>query len=335
MYNTNGVKSMKQIELLKKAENKLKKANIQDAHIQASLLLQYVLKKTKQQIIINNETEVDIEKETEYNEYINKIINGIPIQYITHMQQFMGLDFYVDKNVLIPQPDTEILVEETIKIIKKIKRKMVKELNGKYKKISVLDLCTGSGAIGVSIAHYCKIARVTVTDISEKALDIAYSNYNKLIPCNIIESVYDENIIDEEDDFLFKTIQSDLFENIINDYDVIVSNPPYIETNVINTLSKQVQAEPHIALDGGEDGLDFYKKILSNAYQYLNKGGYLLLEIGYNQAESVINLPHTNLKLITKKPIKDLGGNDRVIIFQKENCIEEQERKTNADVFFV
>lgn len=328
---------MKQIELLKQAESKLKKANIDDAHIQASMLLRYVLKQTKQQLIINSEEQVSFEKENEYNEYINKIINGTPIQYITHSQQFMGLNFYVDENVLIPQPDTEILVEETIKKIKKIKRKMIKELNGQYKTVSVLDLCTGSGAIGVSIAYYCRIAKVSIADISEKALDIAYSNFSKLLASNIIESVYDVNLIidDEEEDFLFETIKSDLFENIINEYDIIVSNPPYIETQVINTLSKQVQAEPHIALDGGEDGLDFYKKILSDACQYLKKDGYLLLEIGYNQAKAIINLPHPHLKLITKKPIKDLGGNDRVLIFQNENNIEEQERKPKANVFFV
>ncbi len=290
---------MKQIELQKKGENNLKRVNIQDAHIQASMLLQYVLNQTKQQLIMNSETEVNIKNEIKYNEYINQIINGTPIQYITHSQQFMGLDFYVDKNVLIPQPDTEILVEEAIKIIEKLNLKLENN-NSK-----ILDLCTGSGAIGVSIAHYCKNTKVTATDISSKALEVANKNANN-------------------NNVKIKFIKSDLFNKMENElFDIVVSNPPYIETNIIKTLSKQVQAEPHIALDGGEDGLNFYKRILSDVHKYLNKDGYLLLEIGYNQAETVINLPHTNLKLITKQPIKDLGGNDRVVIFQKENNIEE------------
>lgn len=278
---------MRQIELLKLGENVLKKANIQDSHIKASTLLQYVLKQTKQELIINSEEIVEPSKVNEYNNYLQEIIKGTPIQYITKHQQFMALDFYVDENVLIPQPDTEVLVEEGIKIIKE-------------QNMEVLDLCTGSGAIAISIAHYCQNSTVTATDISQEALEVARKNAN-LNNVNI------------------EFIDSNLFDKLTErSFDIILSNPPYIETDIINTLEKDVQSEPYIALDGGKDGLEFYKRILNEAHKHLKINGYLMLEIGYNQGNALINLEHKNLKLITKQPIKDLAGNDRVVIFQKE-----------------
>lgn len=141
----------------------------------------------------------------------------------------MALDFYVDENVLIPQPDTEVLVEEGIKIIKE-------------QNMEVLDLCTGSGAIAISIAHYCQNSTVTATDISQEALEVARKNVN-LNNVNI------------------EFIESNLFDKLTErSFDIILSNPPYIETDIIKTLEKDVQAEPHLALDGGKDGLEFYKK---------------------------------------------------------------------------
>ena len=228
-----------------------------------------------------------ITKINKYNNYLQKIIKGTPIQYITKHQQFMALDFYVDENVLIPQPDTEVLVEEGIKIIKE-------------QNMEVLDLCTGSGAIAISIAHYCQNSTVTATDISQEALEVARKNAN-LNNVNI------------------EFIESNLFDKLTErSFDIILSNPPYIETDIIKTLEKDVQAEPHLALDGGKDGLEFYKKILNEAHKHLKTKGYLMLEIGYNQGNAVINLEHKNLKLITKQPIKDLAGNDRIVTFQKE-----------------
>lgn len=278
---------MRQIELLKLGENVLKKENIQDSHIKASTLLQYVLKQTKQELIINSKEIVEPSKINKYNNYLKKIIKGTPIQYITKHQQFMALDFYVDENVLIPQPDTEVLVEEGIKIIKE-------------QNMEVLDLCTGSGAIAISIAHYCQNSTVTATDISQEALEVARKNVN-LNNVNI------------------EFIESNLFDKLTErSFDIILSNPPYIETDIIKTLEKDVQAEPHLALDGGKDGLEFYKKILNEAHKHLKTKGYLMLEIGYNQGNAVINLEHKNLKLITKQPIKDLAGNDRIVTFQKE-----------------
>lgn len=283
---------MKQIELLKLGENRLKQSNIQDSYIKANVLLQYVLNKTKQQLIVQEFNNVSEKEEKKYLEYIDEIINGIPIQYITNNQQFMGLDFYVDKNVLIPQPDTEILVEETLKIIQK----------NNNENVEVLDLCTGSGAIAISIAHYCKKTKLTASDISKKALEIGRKNAIS-------------NNVD------VKFIESNLFDKIQEKkFDIIVSNPPYIKTEVISILDKEVQQEPCIALDGGKDGLVFYKQIIKYASKYLKENGYILLEIGYDQGNEVINLAKENneLKIITEKAIKDFGGNDRVLIFQKK-----------------
>ena len=283
---------MKQSELLKKGKEILSNKKINEPDEKASKLLQYILNQTREEIIINSFEEVSKNYEEDYLKELGKIINGMPLQYITHKQEFMGLDFYVDENVLIPQPDTEVLVEEAIKLIK----------NNESAK--VLDLCTGSGAIAVSIAKYSKNTKVIASDISKKALEVA----NKNVINNNVQNV--------------KLLQSDMFENLKNyKFDFIVSNPPYIESNTIKNLSKEVQNEPELALDGGKDGLDFYRIILKEAYKYLNKNGYLLLEIGYDQGEKILKLCKEyscNLNLITKKPIKDFGGNNRVIILQKE-----------------
>ena len=173
----------------------------------------------------------------------------------------MKLKFYVDENVLIPQPDTETIVE-----------KIIKDYEGK--KVKILDLCTGSGAIGISLAKYIEESEVTALDISMKALQIAKLNAEK-------------NLVHKK----MKFILSDMFEKIENEkFDIIVSNPPYIESDTIKTLEKQVQNEPSIALDGGKDGLKFYKIIADYAWKYLNVNGKIYLEIGYNQKEKVIKL---------------------------------------------
>ena len=200
----------------------------------------------------------------------------------------MKLNFYVNDNVLIPQPDTEILVEEVIKICKT-----------KYKEepIKVLDLCTGSGAIAISIKKYVDNVEITATDISNNALKVAIKNAN----LNNVE---------------IKFIESNMFEKINDKYDIIVSNPPYIEKEIIKTLSKDVQYEPTLALDGGTDGLSFYRDISKNAYKYLQKNSYLALEIGYNQKNSVIDILEKENRYKNIINIKDLSNNDRVIIGQ-------------------
>ena len=262
----------------------LKEKNIDEAHSKARRLLAFSLNVPKEYLIINNEKELKKQELECYNKYIKRLINGEPIQYILGKQEFMGIEIVLDHNVLIPQPDTEILVEEAIKIAKQ------------YKKPKVLDLCTGSGAIAVSISKYVPEAEIIASDISIKALQIAKKNdkYNKI-----------------------KLIQSDLFNNINDKFDIIISNPPYIKTEEIPKLSKEVQNEPLIALDGGQDGLIFYRDIVKQAYKYLKDNGKLCLEIGDEQKEAIIEILKSNLNYTNIKEYKDLQGNDRVIIAEK------------------
>ena len=275
-------------EIRKIAIENLIKSNIEDANTKISILLQYLLSMSKTEIMLHENMELDETQKEEIFKRVEEIIEGKPIQYITHHQEFMGLDFYVDENVLIPQPDTEILVEETLHMI-----------NRKKKNIRILDLCTGSGAIAVSIENYAldrNIIKIYASDICAEALEIARKN---------------AILNNEETNIRF--IKSNMFENINDKFDIIVSNPPYIETQTIANLSKEVQNEPHIALDGGEDGLDFYRIIAKEAKKHLNRNGWILLEIGYNQKESVSNLLQEE-KYENITCIKDLNGNDRVIM---------------------
>lgn len=272
-------------ETLKQGNEKLK--NAQDKPILMSrLILQFVLKKEREYLVMHDDEKITSEEYNKFIECVEKLNSGKPIQYITNAQEFMKLNFYVDENVLVPQPDTEILVENVLEIIND-------------KKVEVLDLCTGSGAIAVSIAKYSKNAKVCATDISEAALKIAEMN-------------------SKNNNTQIEFILSDMFENLKSGkFDFIVSNPPYIRTAEIEALSNEVQNEPHLALDGGQDGLDFYSIIINEGYKYLNENGYICLEIGYDQKNEVLNLINTSGKYTDIKCYKDLGGNDRVIIFRK------------------
>lgn len=277
--------------------------------IEARVLLKYILKKDNVYIISNGSMAITQEKEKDLINNVNKLKNGYPLQYITHNQEFMGLNFYVDENVLIPQPDTEVLVENTIKQALEyshenssndfqIQNAIANEHDDKLKNnesasnLRILDLCTGSGAIAISLKKYLPNAEIFASDISKKALDIAKKNAK-------INKVQ------------IKFIRSNMFENIKEKFDIIVSNPPYIKTTEISKLSKQVQNEPTLALDGGHDGLDFYKIIAKEAQKYLNKNGTLLLEIGFNQKKAVTNLFKGSTCL------KDYAGNSRVVVWEK------------------
>lgn len=284
---------MKIKELLQMAVNKLNDNKIEEPILKARLLLAHILKVEKEYILIHDEEVVDTIKIAEYEEGVQKLASHIPLQHITHHQEFMKLDFYVDENVLIPRPDTEMLVEEVINFCNKNTEK-------KYK---ILDLCTGSGAIGISIANYVKNSQVICVDISEKALEVAKKNA-KLNNINNIEFV-----------------KSDMFENVASKFDLIVSNPPYIKKQIVQTLSKEVQKEPIIALDGGEDGLNFYKTIINNTYDYAYNNGMLFLEIGYDQKEDVTNLLEESKKYKDIYSKTDLSGNDRIIVAKiKHEC---------------
>lgn len=273
-------------EAIKKGMIELKNGNVEEPKLKARLLMQYVLNKSRQYVIVNDREELDNIKEKQYLEKIKILKKGVPIEHITHQKEFMKLSFFVDKNVLIPRQDTEILVEEVINIAKKNNSK------------KILDLCTGSGAIAVSLAKYLPQAEITAIDISNEALKIAKKN---AISNNV------------ENQITF--ISSDMFTNLNEEkFDVIVSNPPYIKTNVIKNLDIQVQNEPYIALDGGKDGLDFYKKIINESYQYLKYNGYLCLEIGFDQKIDVIELIENTESFTGTYSKKDLFDNDRIIV---------------------
>lgn len=273
-------------EAMKKGMIELKNENIETPKLKARLLMQYTLNKTRQYIIVNDMEEIEKNKEKEYFANIRKLRQDYPIEHITHQKEFMKLNFFVDEHVLIPRQDTEILVEETIKIAKKINAK------------KILDLCTGSGAIAVSIAKYLPQAEITAIDISNDALKIAKKNARN-------------NQVEDRITF----ISSDMFTNLKNQkFDIIVSNPPYIKKSIIEQLDEEVKKEPYIALDGGEDGLYFYRKIIKEAYQYLKYRGYLCLEIGFDQKIDVIELIENEEKFEGTYSKKDLYDNDRVIV---------------------
>lgn len=260
----------------------LKDNNIDEANLKCKILLASILKVNKEYLIIHDTEVLSENIVSEFKNKIEEIKSGKPLQYITNKQEFMGLNFYVNENVLIPQPDTEILVEE---VISKMKQNV---------SLSVLDLCTGSGAIAISIAKNIDKLTVFASDISDTAIEVAKKNA-------------------EANNVQVNFILSDMFENINAKFDCIVSNPPYIEDNIIKTLPKEVQNEPYIALAGGEDGLKFYRIIAENAKKFLNDNGFVAVEIGYNQKDKVIQIfENEGYKNIYSK--KDFGGNDRIVI---------------------
>lgn len=281
---------MKIKDVLKIGIESLNPIKIEDALLKARILLANILDKNKEYLLIHDEEEINEKIVNLYMQKIEELKNHKPIQYIIKKQEFMGFDFYVDENVLIPQPDTENLVEEVLFIINSIKDKSLK----------ILDLCTGSGAIAISLSKILNSDKILIygSDISEKALKIAQDNAIQ----NCSKVVF---------------LKSNIFNEINNNYkfDIIVSNPPYIETKTIEELSEEVKYEPHLALDGGEDGLYFYREIIKNAKKYLNPNGYLAFEIGYNQKKQVEKLLEENgYKNIYSR--KDLSGNDRVVVAQ-------------------
>lgn len=273
-------------EALDKGTIMLKGENLDSPKLKARLLLQDILEKPRQYLLVHDLEPISKNVQEKYFENVQKVKSGTPIEHITHIKEFMKLNFYVDENVLIPRQDTEVLVEEVINIAKKT--------NGK----KILDLCTGSGAIAISLAKYIQDSQITAIDISPNALMVAKKN---------------AKINEVEERITF--IKSDLFSQIKNQkFDIIVSNPPYIKKEDIKKLDREVQKEPIIALDGGIDGLDFYKIIAKNSYFYLKYGGYLALEIGYDEKESVIDIIEKENQYINTYSKKDLYGNDRIVV---------------------
>ena len=277
-------------DILIKAYSILKEKNIETYMLDAQLLLCKVLKKDKMFLFMNRNIEVDDDLYEQFFKYIEMRKNRMPVKYILKECEFMGINFYINEGVLIPRPDTEILVEKAIDVIKA----------NNYK--SVCYLCCGSGIIGISIAKLLSELNLSVvcSDISSFAQEVTQKNIGRL---NLNDKV--------------KFIKSNLLNFAYNQnykFDIIVSNPPYIEEDVIPTLSEDVKEyEPIIALSGGKDGLDFYRNICIQASKVINKNGMLCFEIGYNQKESVKTIMENN-HFKDVECIKDLAGFDRVLV---------------------
>lgn len=284
-------------ELLELGVEKIKDKEFVNPNLEAIMILSKLLDMDKSYIYAHLDDIVSENIKDSFMELINKRTLGYPVQYILKEKEFMGLNFYIEDGVLIPRPDTEILVEYIVDYIK---------MHYKRRSINVLDIGIGSGAISLSIAKYCPNAFVYGVDIDETPIKVANINKNRLNLSNV--SFY----------------QGDLFEaltglNMEGKFQIIVSNPPYIPRSIIDTLQPEVKYyEPRLALDGGVDGLDFYRRISYDAKRYLIEGGLLAYEIGYDQGQDVRNILVEN-GFDKIEVLKDLQGLDRIVLGQNIN----------------
>lgn len=269
-------------DIYENGKQSLLRAEIEEADLDARLLLEYVCATNSTTLFAHPEKEVTKEQAERYEKLIEQRCSHVPLQYLTGVQEFMGLTFKVNEHVLIPRQDTEILVEEAMRRL--------------HDGMRILDVCTGSGCIILSLLHYSNDTTGVGLDISSKALEIAKKNAEALEKAGRV-----------------CFLQSDLFEAVDEKFDMIVSNPPYIATEVIETLMPEVRDyEPRIALDGMTDGLSFYRSIIEEAGKYLKRGGQLFFEIGYDQARAVSEL--MKQKHYTEIEVKkDYAGLDRVV----------------------
>ena len=282
---------MKIRALLNEGESSLKTAEKLSARNDALLLLSFLLNMDRGKMFLAFENDAPESLVEEYREVIKQRVSGVPLQHITGTTEFMGLAFKVTPEVLIPRNETELLVEEALKIISP--------------DMKVLELCTGSGCIALSILKLYNSVSVTAADISEGALLVAKENAEKL----------GINIGKEWGAINF--VHGDLFESVEGTYDLIIVNPPYIKSDDIRGLMEEVREhDPIIALDGGADGLYFYRRLLYEAREYLNGAGYLLLEIGHDQAKDIMALAEESYENITI--MKDYNNIDRIIKMQKK-----------------
>ena len=247
------------------------------------MVLSHILNKDKAYLYTHIDKKLTEREFKQFNMIMEKLKEGWPIQYILKEKEFMGLNFYVDKGVLIPRNDTEILVEYIIDRVKDQSK-------------DIFEIGFGSGAISLSLGHYCKNAKILAVDISDKAYQVASINKERLSIDNV------------------ELRMGDLFSGIDEKFDLIVSNPPYINKNDMDKLDPKVRDfEPEISLYGGKDGLDFYRKITKEAKKYLRRNGLLIYEIGYDQAEDLTNILKSEGYLDIEIR-KDLSGNDRVAL---------------------
>ena len=291
--------------MLTMGEKQLMDSDIADATRDCKILYCYMMDIPFSKIILEYQKVLQDRLCDKYFELIDRRSKGEPVQYIMGCQEFMGLEFIVNENVLIPRQDTETLVEDALEIINTGSLRG-EDMDVKRKEWDILDLCTGSGAIGVSLARTANKVNVTCSDISEGAIKVAKENAQKH---GLAKSM--------------KFEQGDLLKPFANHFrkkrfDMIISNPPYIKSSVIPTLQREVcEHEPLSALDGGESGLDFYERIVSDVGEHLRKDGILLLEIGYDQGEAVSALISKNDDFTAIRVLKDLAEHDRIVFAKK------------------
>lgn len=272
-------------EALVKGMEILKNSGIKAPAVDAGIILCHVLKRDRTWLYVHGDEYLDEYDMGRFSLLLSRRCTGMPVQYIIGKQEFMGLDFHVSPVVLIPRQDTEILVETVIELG-----------SNSGHTLKILEIGTGSGCIAVSLAYYMKNSFVIATDISKKALEIARMNALEHGVSGRIEF-----------------IRSNLFDKIdMSGFDIIVSNPPYLRCCEIPTLQREVRDfEPELALDGGEDGLDFYRLIIRKAPEYLKEKSNLVFEVGINQTSNILRLLTVRFKDISVK--KDLAGIDRVV----------------------
>lgn len=279
-------------EIYRAGKEALEKAGIEEAAQDARLLLEYVCGTDRNYLLAHGDNPLEEERRLAYRELTDKRALRIPLQQLTGVQFFMGLEFRVNEHVLIPRQETEILVEEVLKYL--------------HDGMRVLDMCTGSGCILISLLRYTNGCRGLGVDISPEALKVAEENAARLLSEN-----GDPGYDPESEPLRF--LESDLFEKVDGTFDVIVSNPPYIPSAVIETLMPEVRDhEPGIALDGRDDGLFFYRKITEECKEHLAGGGMLFFEIGFDQGEAVKNLMEQH-GFLEVQVLKDYAGLDRVV----------------------
>ncbi|MDO4869074.1 MAG: peptide chain release factor N(5)-glutamine methyltransferase [Bacillota bacterium] len=299
---------MKTRILVKDGEYRLSSAGCMDAKIDAEELFCYLTSMDRVQLFLRAEEEVDPETERKYMELIARRASRVPLQHITGQQEFMGYKFRVTPDVLVPRQDTETLVTEAARIIQqrpKKKQGFMSRLRGSAD-TTVLDLCCGSGIIGISLAKICSDIRVVCSDISQKAVDLAADNAKDL-------RAKAEFVCGD----LFGALSPKPYKEM--KFDMIVSNPPYIKSKIIPMLQAEVKDhEPLEALDGGRDGLDYYRRIVAEAADYLKPSGWLLLEIGHDQGEDLRKLLKDSGRYTPAEVIKDLPGRDRVVKCQRK-----------------
>ena len=264
---------------------RLGEADIEEAELDARLLLEFVCGTDRNTLLVHGERDVSEEEYGRYCGLIERRAAHVPLQHLTGEQDFMGLTFLVNKDVLVPRQDTEVLVEEAMKHL--------------HDGMRMLDLCTGSGCILLSLLHYSNDCEGVGVDLSARALSVAGKNYE-------IQRT-------QRPDMKARFLEGNLFEGLEDRFDMIVSNPPYIKTDVIDTLMPEVREyEPVMALDGGTDGLVFYRRIAGDAGAYLNGGGMLFFEIGCEQAADVCKIMEA-AGFREVEGVKDFAGLDRVV----------------------